>query len=51
MEIIIEYLIANSPFNEKELINLNLAQLECLAYSYNMPNVIKPDNFLSMTIN
>jgi hypothetical protein len=48
METIIEYLIPNSPFSEKELENLTLAQLECLAYSYNMPNVPKPDNFLSM---
>jgi hypothetical protein len=48
METIIEYLIAHSPFSEKELENLTLAQLECLAYSYNMPNVPKPNNFLSM---
>jgi hypothetical protein len=50
METIIEYLIANSPFSKKELENLTLAQLECLAYSYNMPNVLKPDIFLSMKL-
>jgi hypothetical protein len=49
METIIEYLIAHSPFSEKELENLTLAQLKCLAYSYNMPNAPKPDHFLSMT--
>ena len=48
METIIEYLIANSPFSKKELENSTLAQLKCLAYSYNMPNVPKPDHFLSM---
>jgi len=51
METIIEYLLANSPYSKKELVDLTLGQLECLAYSYNMPNAPKPDHFLSMTIN
>jgi len=51
METIIEYLIANSPFSKKELENLTLAQLKCLAYSYNMPKVRRPNIFLSMKTN
>jgi hypothetical protein len=51
METIIKYLLINSPYTQQELENLNLAQLKCLAYSYNMPKISKPNIFLSMNSN
>ena len=50
METIIEYLLVNSPYSKNELENLTLAQLKCLAYSYNMPKISKPYIFLSMNL-
>jgi len=42
MNKVIEYLIANSPWDEEDLNSMNAEELTNLAYSYGFPKAPKP---------